>query len=279
MEMSSFVNENRQMCVQGCFLCASLFMRIMLGSSLSGPLSFHVPGEAGARGSACPQPVLADLEVEALLTAMAVPAGPCSEGPVTGTRGLCSPLSCLRWGQGLSWGQWSRSVGELGTVSVQNRPLFLVCAAVASGPLPCRHWEAAEPAPGGILDAVFCITAVLEVGGGRLCSSLRRSRWQKAPWPRAALDRGAVECCLRGGCDRAGVLQQESMESGADLLLCTSGPQGSGERAPGAALPLWRKGDDLSLPGSRCLLQGDPALLHGQAMTLPLLFPPVKGSS
>lgn len=150
-------------------------------------MSFHVPGEAGARGSACPQPVLAHLEVEALLTAMAVPAGPCSEGPVTGTGGLCSPLSCLRWGQGLSWGQWSRSIGELGTVSVQNKPLFLVCAAMASGPLPCRHWEAAEPAPGGILDAAFCIAAVLEVGGGRLCSSLRRSGWQEAPWPRAAL--------------------------------------------------------------------------------------------
>lgn len=148
-------------------------------------------------------------EVEALLAAMAVPAGPCSEGPVAGTGGLCSPLSCLGWGQVLSWGQRSRSLGELGTVSVQNKPLLLVCAAVASGPLPCRPWEAAEPAPSGILDAAFCIAAVLEVGGGRLCSSLCQSGVVGST---AATGGSGQEC--------SGVLQQESMESGADLLLC-----------------------------------------------------------
>lgn len=51
-----------------------------------------------------------------------------------------------------------------------------VCAVC--GPLLCRPWEAAEPAPGGILEAAFCIAAALLLGGGRLCSSSQSGRRQ-----------------------------------------------------------------------------------------------------
>lgn len=41
--------------------------------------------------SACRQPVLDDLELEALFLAMAVSGSPCSQGPVAVAGGLCSP--------------------------------------------------------------------------------------------------------------------------------------------------------------------------------------------
>lgn len=58
--MDSLVNEDRCVCraASSVHPCLSPSMRIRLGSSLSGPLSPHAPGEAGARDSACPQPVL-----------------------------------------------------------------------------------------------------------------------------------------------------------------------------------------------------------------------------
>lgn len=88
--------------------------------------------------------------------------------------------SCLGCGQGVPRGQWSHSLGELGTVPGQNKSLFLVCVAVASGLLLCQPWEAAEPMPSGVLDAAFCIAAVPEVGGGWLSAAAGAGAgWQK----------------------------------------------------------------------------------------------------
>lgn len=86
-----------------------------------------------------------------------------------------------------------------------------------------------------------------------LCSS-RCWSWvaeDSRPW--VALGRGAVGCSLHGSCGRAGMLQQESMELGANLLLC-------------------------ALQGCRVLVKaplGPPCLLREKGMTCPSLGPGV----
>lgn len=139
-------------------------------------------------------------------------------------------------------------------------PLFLVCTVMADSPLLCRPWEAAEPAPSGILDAPS--------------ASLPRRRWERggsaaagAGWQEAAQpcwpDRGALGCPWHRSCGDTGALQCENIESCAGFLLCNLMGE-SGESTPGTTLPSWEKGDDLSLPVAGCLLPREP-LLHGPA--------------
>lgn len=87
-----------------------------------------------------------------------------------GRRWPCPP-SHPPWGQVPKveprWVGWGLPLGT------QSPSVCAVC-----GPLLCRPWEAAEPAPGGILEAAFCIAAALLLGGGRLCSSSQSGRRQ-----------------------------------------------------------------------------------------------------
>lgn len=126
------------------------------------------------------------------------------------------PKNKPRW---VGWGLAQPQPGRAGCCPWARRaPLSGACAAAACGPLLCRPWEAAEPAPGGILDAAFCIAAALLVGGGRLCSSRsgrRRQQCHGRPWAGG----------LRWG------LRQQSMELGVGLSFCSfSGVPGSGAK-------------------------------------------------
>lgn len=200
----SLINENRCVCraASSVCTCSSPCVSSRLGTRLSGPLAPCAPREAGSPGRALLAHSLCWVtpEVEDLLAAVAVPAGPCLEGPGPEAGGVLPGV----WA-GSAPGPAEPQPAQLGTVSGQNKPLALASAAVASGPLLCRPQEAAEPAPSGILDAAFCIAAVPEVGGGRLCRS-----WRAVAEGSRALGRGAVGCHLQGSRGRAGVRQQES---------------------------------------------------------------------
>lgn len=131
-------------------------MRIRLG---------HSPPWLG--GAACLGPL--PLGCGALLACSVLSAAP--KGPTAGVGEGRAPLLVLPGARC----QKSSPVGWAGGCPWARRgpPVCAVCC-----PLLCRPWEAAEPAPGGILEAAFCIAAALLLGGGRLCSS-SRSGWRR----------------------------------------------------------------------------------------------------
>lgn len=124
--------------------CLSPSTWISLGHISELPVAFPAcPQGALAGESACRQPVLADLELEALFLAMAVSGSPCSQGPVAVAMEDSVRLTLLGGGHG---GATERCLCP----QAAPFPLYTV---MADSPLLCRPWEAAEPAPSGILDA------------------------------------------------------------------------------------------------------------------------------
>lgn len=73
-------------------------------------------------------------------------------------RSSCGGRALFPWGHGGATASGQRAL------SAHTMPLVLVCTVMADSPLPCRPWEAAEPAPSSILAAPS--------------ASLPRRRWE-----------------------------------------------------------------------------------------------------